>query len=166
MATPGAYINPSLEELLDHIDKFFSEPFKESSSGRGRYEVFDDWSPWSKDYYNERAGPLNSGSPYSSPYGAPNGAQLPRGPKSDVSNNQPKYILPITNLNALEHLATSAAPSIIERHILQFHVLPPSRFRNLHSRSPLMPTWSQNNIQVRIAFSNPVCMLIHVGSIR
>lgn len=180
MATPGAWIiHPYLDKLLDDIETFFSEPFegytvsKESSSGTGHYDVFDNWSSWSKgrgfkggNNYNERAGPLNNGSRYSSPYGAPNGAQLPRGPKSDVSNNQPKDILPITNPNALKHLATSVAPSTIERHILQFPVLPPSRFRNLYSRPPPMPTWSQNNIQVRIAFSNLVCMLIHVGSNR
>jgi hypothetical protein len=186
MATPGAWnIHPYLDKLLDDIETFFSEPFegdtvsKESSSGTGHYDVFDNWSSWSKgrgfkggNNCNERAGPLNNGNRYSSPYGAQNGAELPRGHKSDVSNNQgsdvtqPRYILPTTNPNGLKHLATSVAPSIIEGHILQFPPLPPSQFRNHYSRPPLTPTCSQNNIQVRIAFSNPVCMLIHVGSNR
>ena len=143
MATPGAWnIHPYLENSLTTLKHSFSEPFegdtvsKESSSGTGHCDVFDNWSSWSKgrgfkggNNYNERAGPLNNGSRYSSPYGA-------------------------------------QAPSTIEGHILQFPVLPPSQFRNHYSRPPLTPTYSQNNIQVRIAFSNPVCMLIHVGSNR
>jgi hypothetical protein len=184
MATPGAWdIHPYLDKLLDDIETFFSEPFegdtvsKESSSGTGSYDVYDNSTSRSKDRgfkggnnYNERAGPLNNGSRYSSPYNAQNEAQLPRGQKGDVSNNQgsdvtqPEYILPMKNPNTLKHLATAVAPSTFEGPILQFPVLPPSQFRDLYSGPPLTPTWSQNNIQVRIAFSNLVCMLKHVGS--
>ncbi|PVH73116.1 hypothetical protein DL98DRAFT_538618 [Cadophora sp. DSE1049] len=106
--------------------------------------------------YNDRAGRLNNGSRYSSPSGAQNGAQLLWGQKSDVSNSQgsdvtqQKYILPMTNPDALKHGATSMAPSIAEKNILQFPVLPPSQFRNLYSPPPLTPTWSQNNIEAQI----------------
>lgn len=181
MATPGAWnIHPCLHKLLDDIETFFSEPFegdrisKENSSGTEYYDVFDNWSSWSRgcgfkggNNYNDRAGPLNNGSRYSSPYGAQNGAQLLWGQKSDVSNNQgsdvtqQKYVLPITNPNALKYGATSMAPSTAEKNIFQFPVLPPSPFRNLYSRPPYTPTWVQNNMQVRIAFSNS-CIYINI----
>ncbi|PVH73945.1 hypothetical protein DL98DRAFT_594543 [Cadophora sp. DSE1049] len=170
MATPGACnIHPCLHKLLDDIETFFSEPFegdrisKENSSGTEYYDVFDNWSSWSRgcgfkggNNYNDRAGPLNNGSRYSSPYDAQNGAQLLWGQKSDVSNNQgsdvtqQKYILPITNPNALKYGAISMAPSTAEKNIFQFPVLPPSPFRNLYSRPPYTPTWVQNNMQAQI----------------
>jgi len=135
---------------------------KENSSGIGHYNVFDNWPSWNRGRgfkggnnnggYNDRAGRLNNGSRYFSSSGTQNGAQLLWGQKSDVSNSQgsdvtqQKYILPMTNPNALKHLATSVAPFTIEGHILQFPILLPSQFRNLCSRPPLTPTWSQNNI--------------------
>lgn len=153
---------------------------KENSSGIRYYDVFDNWSSWNRgrgfkggNNNGGRVGRLNNGSRYSSS-GAQNGAQLLWGQKNDVFHSQGsdvtqrKYILPMTNPDALKHRAISMAPSTAEKNVLQFP-LPPSQFRNLYSRPPPTPTWSQNNIQVRIAFSNPciyanTCMLKSTAS--
>jgi hypothetical protein len=143
---------------------------KENRSGIGYYEVSDKWSSWNRRRsfkggnrnggYDGGVGRLNNGSRYTTPSGAHNGAELLWRQNRDVCNNQgsdvtqQKYILPMTNLDAFKYRATSMAPSTAEKNVLQYPVPPPSQFRNLWSQQPPAPTWSQNYIQVRVAFSN------------